>query len=121
VAEDTLESFAGVVENFGLYAGTYGLALLRFLLPPTQVVVVGNGGQARELAAIAMARYAVNKSVVQLEPTQLTAENLPPALAETLPHLPGPAEGVALVCQGMSCQPPITDPQALLEALHAAV
>ncbi|MGA2561912.1 MAG: thioredoxin domain-containing protein, partial [Terracidiphilus sp.] len=31
IAEDTLESFAGVVEHFGLYAGSYGLALERFL------------------------------------------------------------------------------------------
>ena len=31
VAEDTLESFAGIVEHFGLYAGSYGLALERLL------------------------------------------------------------------------------------------
>jgi uncharacterized protein YyaL (SSP411 family) len=125
LVEDTLESFAGVVEHFGLYAGTYGLALLRFLLPPTQVVVVGNGQRARELATLAVARYAVNKSVVQLQPVQLTVENLPSALAETLPHLPissaSFADGVALVCQGVSCQPPITDPEALLEVLRATV
>ncbi len=121
LAEDTLESFAGVVEQFGLYAGMYGLALLRFLLPPTQVVVVGSGQRARELAAMAVARYAVNKSVVRLRPEQATAENLPPALAETLPNLPESADGIALVCQGMSCQPPTSEPETLLEALQAAV
>ena len=31
IAEDTLESFAGIVEHFGLYAGSYGLALERLL------------------------------------------------------------------------------------------
>jgi len=70
---------------------------------------------------MAVARYAVNKSVVQFDAAQLAVENLPPALAETLPHLSGFTEPVALVCQGMSCQPPITEPQALLEALHSAV
>jgi hypothetical protein len=39
-----------------------------------------------ELAAAAMAKYAVNKSVVRLRRGQLGA--LPPALAETLPFLP---------------------------------
>ena len=42
IAEDTLESFAGIVEHFGLYAGSYGLALERLLLDPVQVVVVGD-------------------------------------------------------------------------------
>jgi len=40
IAEETLTSFAGIVEHFGLYAGSYGLALERLLLDPIQVVVV---------------------------------------------------------------------------------
>ncbi len=51
-AEDTLETFAGVVTHFGLYAGTYGLALERLLLPPVQVVVIGEDA-ADELEAAA--------------------------------------------------------------------
>jgi uncharacterized protein YyaL (SSP411 family) len=47
IAEDTLDSFAGIVEHFGLYAGSYGLALERMLLDPVQVVVVGSGPEAR--------------------------------------------------------------------------
>ena len=31
IAEDTLGCFAGIVEHFGLYAGSYGLALAFFL------------------------------------------------------------------------------------------
>ena len=31
IAEETLASFAGIVEHFGLYAGSYGLALERLL------------------------------------------------------------------------------------------
>ena len=52
-AEDTLEAFAGVVTHFGLYAGTYGLALERLLLPPVQVVVIGEDAAADELEAAA--------------------------------------------------------------------
>ena len=43
IAEDTLACFAGIVEHFGLYAGSYGLAAERLLLDPVQVVVVGSG------------------------------------------------------------------------------
>jgi hypothetical protein len=120
-AEDTLENFAGVVEHFGLYAGMYGLALALLVLPPIQVVVIGEGMEARRLAVMATARYAVNKQVIVLRPEQVTAENLPPVLAETLPHLPELAAGkpFAVVCKGTSCLPPTSDPEKLLESLYA--
>jgi uncharacterized protein len=122
-AEDTLENFAGIVEHFGLYAGTYGLALELLLLPPVQVVVVGEGIEAKKLAAIATARYAVNKQVIVLHPSQVTAENLPPVLAETLPHLPELSSGsaFAVVCKGTSCQPPTRDAERLLEELNSSI
>ena len=94
-AEDTLEAFAGVVTHFGLYAGTYGLALERFLLPPVQVVVIGEDAAADELEAAAIMGYAVNKSVIRLTRAQVGQE-LPPLLAETLPLLPGPQSGAQL-------------------------
>ena len=88
IAEDTLESFAGVVEHFGLYAGAYGLALERLMLDPVQVVIVGEDAKAQELLATATVRFAINKSVIPLRADQLSAEGLPPMLAETLPNLP---------------------------------
>jgi uncharacterized protein YyaL (SSP411 family) len=124
-AEDTLENFAGIVEHFGLYAGTYGLALEQFLLPATQVVVVGPDSDAATDAALALeatanAGYSVSKSVLRLKASQVAAENLPPILAETLPNLPrieAPASATAVVCRNHACQPPVTDSQALLDAL----
>jgi uncharacterized protein len=120
IAEDTLASFAGVVEHFGLYAGSYGLALERFLLDPVQVIVVGSGAEASRLEATAVARFAVNKTVLRIPLHRLIAEELPPALAEMLPNVPQPegAAAWALVCKGRSCMPPVTDPEALLEALE---
>ena len=118
-AEATLRSFAGIAEHFGLYAGTYGLALEMLWLAPMQVVMIGAGAEARKLAAMAMAPYAVNKRVIVLRPEQVTAENLPPVLAETLPHLPelGGGKAFAVVCRGASCLPPTSDGEVLLEAL----
>lgn len=123
IAEDTLESFAGVVEHFGLYAGAYGLALEMLLLPAAQVVVVGADAEARKLAAMATARFAVNKHVIVLRPDQIVAEELPPVLAETLPHLPELRGGktFAVICKGASCLPATSDGAQLLEQLNAGI
>ena len=122
MAEDTLESFAGVVEHFGLYAGTYQLALQKFLAPSVQVVVIGDkkGDKvADELEAAAIARFAVNKSVVRLSHSEAGTTNLPPVLAESIPRLPDLQSGhpVAIVCSGMQCLPPVATPEDLLIAL----
>jgi len=119
VAEDTLESFAGIVEQFGLYAGSYGLALTRLLLDPVQVVIVGEGTEADRLEATAVSGFAVNKTVIRLVPRQLVAGNLPDALAETVLQVPPPkdAPAWALVCTGRTCLPPISDADTLVSAL----
>jgi uncharacterized protein len=118
-AEDTLEAFAGVVTHFGLYAGTYGLALERLLLPPVQVVVIGEDHAADELEAAATVGYAVNKSVIRLTRAQVGSE-LPLLLAETLPLLPDlkASHSFAVVCRGASCLPPTADPEQLLVLLQ---
>jgi uncharacterized protein YyaL (SSP411 family) len=122
IAEYTLDSFAGVVEHFGLYAGSYGLALERLLLDPVQVIVVGSGPEAEELELLALARFAVNKTVIRIAPSQLVNGGLPEALAEILLHLPPPAKAQtwALVCHSHTCLPPITQARELLEALEQA-
>jgi uncharacterized protein YyaL (SSP411 family) len=122
IAEDTLASFAGIVAHFGLYAGSYGLALERLLLDPVQVVVVGSGLEADRLEAIAMARFAINKTMVRITADRLVSGGIPEALAETLLQVPSPvgAEVWALVCRGRTCFPPVNSAEALLEVLvHA--
>jgi hypothetical protein len=120
IAEDTLSTFAGIVEHFGLYAGSYGLALERLLLDPLQVVVVGSGPEAARLEALAVARYAVNKTVMRIAPFRLVPGGIPDALAEMLLAIPRPegAEVWAVVCRGRTCLPPITDAEALLGAIE---
>ena len=118
-AEDTLEAFAGVVSHFGLYAGTYGLAVERLLLPPVQVVVAGVDAVADELEAAATVGYAVNKSVIRFAPAQL-GDSLPPLLAETLPHLPV-SQSVAMVCRGATCLPPVSVAEQLVPLLHSSI
>ena len=117
IAEDTLDCFAGIVEHFGLYAGSYGLALERLLADPVQVVIVGSGADAERLEATAVAGYAVNKSVIRIDPARLAAGGLPEALAETVLQVPAQTGAWVLVCKGRTCLPPVTDADALLKAL----
>jgi uncharacterized protein YyaL (SSP411 family) len=121
IAEETLDTFSGIVEHFGLYAGSYGLALERLLLDPVQVMIVGTGPVADRLEAAAVAGFAVNKTVLRLEPDQLVAEELPEALAESLLSVPQPqgAQAWALVCRNRTCLQPISDADALILALEA--
>ncbi|HLI75986.1 MAG TPA: thioredoxin domain-containing protein [Acidobacteriaceae bacterium] len=117
LAEETLQTFAGVAEHLGLYAASYGQALRRLISPPVQVCILGSDEKAEELAAVATAGFQLNKSVIRLTNGQL--RRLPAALAETLPHLPDLHEdSVAVVCTGSSCLPPMRTPEALLQALQ---
>ena len=121
IAEQTLAAFSGIVEHFGLYAGSYGLALERLLLDPLQVVVVGSGPEAARLEATAVARYGVNKTVMRVAPFRLVPGGVPDALAEMLLQAPKPndKQAYAIVCRGRTCLPPITDAEELLKALES--
>jgi hypothetical protein len=120
IAQQTLASFAGIVEHFGLYAGSYGLALERLLLDPVQVVVIGSGPHAEAFQETALARFAVNRTVIRIAPERLVPGGIPEALAETLLHAPK-LEGVeawAIVCREHTCLPPITEAGALAKVLN---
>jgi uncharacterized protein YyaL (SSP411 family) len=119
-AQEALETFAGIVEHFGLYAASYGLALERMVQRAVQVCVIGDDAEARRLEAVALARYAVNKSVIRFRREQLGA--LPPSLAETLPHLPDLKDAgsgsFAVVCNGKGCLPPVRTVDELIAAMN---
>jgi uncharacterized protein YyaL (SSP411 family) len=125
-AEQTLETFAGVAEQFGIFAATYGIAVLHLLESPVQVVMVvseSDSGKAAGLYAAATAAFAFHKSVVRLTANEAVAENLPPALAATIPNLPqlGKGKSFAVLCSGFACQPPIIGPPELRRALRSAL
>jgi uncharacterized protein len=122
-AEDTLEVFAGAAEQFGIYAGTYGIAATWMSRPHTQVVVVGEDATANALLQAAIAPFAVNKSVVHLTDSEAVAQNLPAVLAETVPNLPAlkGKKSFAIVCTNFSCQPAVADPEELSSLLRTAI
>jgi uncharacterized protein YyaL (SSP411 family) len=114
-AQETLETFAGVVEHFGLYAATYALALQRLVHDSVQVCVIGGDRNAAALETAALKQYAVNKSVARFGRVDTGA--LPPVLAKTLPRLPKMDGSFAVVCSGHTCQPPVGSPGELADAL----
>jgi uncharacterized protein YyaL (SSP411 family) len=125
-AEQTLETFAGVAEQFGIFAATYGIAVAQFLESPVQVVIVGedaNDQGANALEAVATSAFNFSKSTLRIVASQAVAQNLPPVLAETIPHLPLLKSGkaFAVLCSGSSCQPPTADPEELRRSLAAAL
>jgi len=122
-AQKTLEVFAGAAEQFGIYAGTYGIAATWLSRPHTQVVVVGEDESAAALLKTAIAPFAVNKSVVHLTDSEAVAQNLPPVLADTISNLPALKEGksIAVVCTNFACQPPVDDPEDLLAMLRRTI
>jgi uncharacterized protein YyaL (SSP411 family) len=86
-------------------------------------VVIGEDDAAKELFAAANATFAFNKSTIRLASNQAVAENLPPVLAATIPHLPqlNAGKSFAVLCSGSTCQPPIFDPLELKQAIDSAL
>jgi uncharacterized protein len=120
-AEETLEAFAGVSEQFGIFAATFGIAVVHWLESPIQIVVIADeaaGDVADELYAAAIAPFSFNKTVLRLQPSHAVAANLPPVLAATIPSLPalGSGRSFAVLCSGSTCQPPVFEVDELRRA-----
>jgi uncharacterized protein len=120
-ANKTLEAFAGIAAQYGLFAATYGLAAVLFSVHPTQVVITGPAGDAtaQKLEEAANGVFRLGKAVLRFTP-ESSLENLPAALRQTLPHLPKD-KAVAVVCSGTSCLPPVGDPEELKRVLEKGI
>ncbi len=113
-AEQTLEAFAGIAPQYGLFAASYGLAAVLHARRPLQVVITGRAGdaEAARLEQAAQSIYRFGKAVLRVTPEFLAGDGLAPALKETLPHLRADTPQ-ALVCVETTCQPPVSDPDRL--------
>ncbi len=120
-ARKTLEAFAGVAPQFGLFAATYGLAATLFAAHPTQVVIMGEAGDAaaEKLQEAANGVFRFGQAVLRVTP-EASLENLPAALRQTLTHLPR-EKAQAMVCAGTTCAPPIGDAGELQSVLQKGI
>ena len=117
-ARKTLEAFAGIAPQYGMFAATYGLAATLFARHPLQVVITGRADDpaAQALEAAAHRVYRFGKSVLRVTP-ETQQLHLAGALMETLPHLPAD-KALAVVCAGHTCLPPTSDPEQLTALLE---
>jgi uncharacterized protein len=118
-AEHTLNLLAGAGGQYGLFAATYGIAAVYASYPHSQVVVVGEDEMASQLYSQAFSSSVFGRSAIQLKFSQAVAQNLPPALAATVPELPAVKAGktTAVVCSGFSCKPPVNTSEQLKQLL----
>jgi uncharacterized protein YyaL (SSP411 family) len=121
-AKQTLQLFASLAPQYGMFAGTYGIAAAMFSAPHTQVVILesdDDGTSAGALYDAAIESFSLNKSVLRIAADRAVTENLPPALAETIPSLPAVKEKrtVAVVCAEFSCKPPVSSAEELRKML----
>ena len=120
-AQKTLEAFAGIASQYGLFAATYGLAATLFAHHPLQIVITGsaNDPAAQALETAAHRVYRFGKSFLRVTP-ETPQLHLAGALKETLPHLPA-KKALAVVCSGQTCWPPTSDPAQLVSLLENGV
>jgi uncharacterized protein len=120
-AQRTLEAFAGVAPQYGLFAATYGLAATLFAEHPTQVVITGSAGDeaALRLEEAANSVFRLGKAILRVTP-EASLENLPGALRQTSPHLPK-VTALALVCSESTCLPPTWDAEELKRILEKGI
>lgn len=117
-AQQTLEAFAGLAPQYGIFAATYGLATLLHARHPVQVVITGAGGDplAARLLDAAAGVYRFGKAILRITP-EVAKNGLAPALQQTIPHLRADLPQ-AIVCVETSCHPPINDPSKLSTLLN---
>ncbi|MEO8727480.1 MAG: thioredoxin domain-containing protein [Acidobacteriaceae bacterium] len=112
IAEKCLEAFAGVVEHFGYFASTYGLALAHVLGEHTALLIIGGDQIAAEMLDVARGFWSTDSSLLHIK-NVAQIQRLPLALRETIASLAGSPNTVALLCSGHSCRPPLYDPGEL--------
>jgi uncharacterized protein len=122
-AQRTLYLLAGTAGQYGLFAGTYGIAASYASYPHSQIVIVGEDDTASQLHSQAVSSGLIGRSVIKLKFSQAVAQNLPPSLAATVPQLASvkAEKTIAVVCSGFSCKPPVNTSEQLEQLLRTEI
>ena len=117
----TLELLAGVAAQYGIFAGSYGLAANGLGISHSEIVIIGENELADKLFALATAQSRLGNSILRLTFSQAVEQNLPSSLADTIPQLLAvkQKQTCAVVCSAGSCKPPAHTIEELEQLLSA--
>jgi uncharacterized protein YyaL (SSP411 family) len=119
-AEETLAAFAAAARESGTFAATYALAAEAHVNKPPQTVIIGPRGDHRTaaLATAAWRSYRPGRMVATYDPSAVSLDSLPPAVAGAARVFGSDPTPRAYVCVGETCAPPTTDPGAVAELVR---
>lgn len=112
-AEHTIRAAWPYLKQFAATHSTLLLAVEDYLFPPQIIILRGMGDSLRTWQATCQKEYDPRRICLAI-PT--TAIDLPPCLAEKVPH----EETIAYMCSGQQCYAPITNWEELQSVLHTA-
>jgi hypothetical protein len=121
-AAGILESFAAAAPRYGIFAGTYALAVRLHLERPVHVTVVARKGDARGQALFdaALRSYPPHKAVLLLGPDEDPGKGLPESARDFAKGYPREKLPAACVCRGTHCNIPTDDPVELAKQVSSA-
>jgi hypothetical protein len=117
-AGELLRAFAGRAAELGVHGAAWLQALDWHLHPATEIVIVGEPGdaRARRMHEMALAAYAPRRTVRRVTPGS-PADALPAAMRGMLAAAGGDARGY--LCRGAACSAPASDEASWAVTLNA--
>ncbi len=122
-AEAALRALAPQAEHLGFYAATYALALDFHLKGPLKIVIAGGNKKAAEkLRETALTTFHPYK-IIKVVDSAHADSTLDPAIraVATSTKEPDEAPAKAYVCQGRTCQRPVSEEKKLLGLIRAEI
>lgn len=120
-ALQTMQVFAGSAKGYGHFVAAYALAVHYHLNRSAQAVIIGNKSHpmVQQLWESALTTYRPGKMVALYDPTDLSLEDLPPAVAGAVKVFGVQGEPKAYVCAGSTCAPPTGDPAEVISLVKS--
>jgi len=112
LAEGTLSAFAGEARGRGTFVASFALAAELFVDHTAQTVVIGASDDPRtgRLATAAWTTYRPGRLVTVYDPSAVSLDSLPEAVAGAIRAVGGEKGPRAYVCVGRTCAPPTDSP-----------
>ena len=121
-AEATLKALAPQAEHTGFFAATYAVALDFHQQGPLKIIIAGGDKKAREkLRETALEIFHPYKVVKVISPEEALTSYIDPAIQAIAAGSKDSEKAKAYVCQGETCQRPVSNAGELEEIIHGTI